>query len=145
MGLDRNNFNVHLKSEIPIIVVDDDTDTRNCFKQAFSYENYKVFATGGLRETEALLSKLDQKQKYVMVIDYHLEDGNGIELALDLARRAIDSVNILVSCGRDKSIHEHLRSFEETNKKRTGCNCIDEYLDKPVSLHKLIETVEKYL
>lgn len=139
------NLNVHVKSAVKIFVVDDEPDIRNLLKSVVSLENYQAIATSSSRETLYELSKLDQKTKYVFIIDYRLGYDNGVDLCYALRERNIDCVIILISAGEDPTIHEWLNDCEDTDSKRKDdCNPFKIFLPKPFSNEKLMEIVRKY-
>ena len=136
---------VNQEHDVKIFVVDDEPDIRNLLSIVISSNNYETFATSSIRETLYKLSKMDQRSKYIFVVDYRLTDGNGIQLIYALAERNIDCTVILISAGADPSLHEHLNDCENTNCIRDNCTPFKIFLAKPFTNEILMEVIKKYV
>jgi DNA-binding response OmpR family regulator len=76
------------KAKGVILCVDDDPDTRDLLTMLLGSEGYEVIATSKVEEAlwRAMADKLD-----LILLDWVLEDGAGIELCVELRRIGIDA------------------------------------------------------
>src|SRR5690606_12510869 len=104
-----------------LLVVEDETETRQLIAEIAEDEGYDVDQAGDIRQTRILI---ERRPPDVILLDMHLPDGNGMELWLDLQLPETKVVFITGHSTVDSAI-EALR-----------CGAID-YLQKPLSLRRL--------
>ena len=136
------NLNTQLKSEVEIVIVDDDEDIRNCFKRTFINENYKSHSTSTIIETLELINRIGVNERFICIVDYKLRDENGMQLCYELAHRNVDSINFIISAGLDPTLYEHICYCESIPD---NCSCVAKFLDKPISMQQLLKEIEEYI
>jgi len=106
----------------PILVVDDDEDTRELYVTAFEAAGFSARAAASIAEARALI---DEARPDVLIADYSLPDGTGAAL-LDLCATARPRLCILVT-----GFHE----------QKVAASKFDLVLTKPVDFRKLVSLV----
>lgn len=114
-----------------VLIVDDDAAVRAALKFALEVEGFRVQLYDGPR---ALLADTRLPARGCLVIDHHMPEIDGIELALELRHRNVALPVILIS-GR---MNEQLRS----RAQRSGLTRI---LEKPLSDAGLVEHIRAAL
>jgi DNA-binding NtrC family response regulator len=84
----------------PILVVDDDEDTRELYVTAFEAAGFAVRAAASIAEARALI---DEANPDVLIADYSLPDGTGAAL-LELCATARPRLCVLVTGFREKEV-----------------------------------------
>lgn len=120
------------KELINVIIVEDDEDAANIYKQFTSQvPNFNVIATASSGSQALQLLKVIQPQ--LLLLDVFLPDMNGIELLREIRKqyRGIDV--ILITAANDtKTVSEAIRGGAFA------------YLVKPIILDKLLSTLNEY-
>lgn len=116
-----------------VCVVDDEADLAYLFKDALSQiEGIKVSAFSD--PSKALEHFLSNSENYkVVVSDYRMPTMTGLELL-----EKIKAINPVVTTILTSAFEVKDELFEE-------CNCVDRFLQKPVSMARLIDEVEMHL
>lgn len=104
-----------------LLVVEDESETRQLIAEIAEEEGYDVDQAGDIRQTRILI---ERRRPDAILLDMHLPDGNGMELWLDL-QLADTKVVFITGHSTVESAIEALR-----------CGAID-YLQKPLSLRRL--------
>ena len=123
--LDQNN-----QQPVFVAVIDDEIDLVYLFKDALSQiDGVKVFAF-----TDASLAlehfQSNHKNYRVVVTDYRMPGMTGIELL-----EKMKAINPAVA-------RTLMSAFEVNDELFQECNCVDKFLQKPISMVKLIDEVE---
>lgn len=111
-------------SAAPILVVDDDEDTRDLYVVAFEAAGFTVRAAATIAEARAVLG---ETQLCVLIADYSLPDGTGSAL-LELCETARPRLCVLVT------------GFREMDVAASGFDLV---LTKPVDFQMLIAAVRE--
>ena len=114
-------------------VVDDEVDLANLFKEALSQiPNVRVFA---FSDPFLALEHFQHNQKnYRCVIsDYRMPGLNGVQLLSKIKQINHDVTSILIS------------AFEIGDEVFKNSNCVDKFLQKPITMADLLVQVQKYL
>ncbi len=126
--MDENN-----QSPVYVAVIDDEIDLVYLFKDALSQINgIQVFA---FSDPNLALEhfQLNHENYRVVVADYRMPGINGIQLFNIMKAINPTIARILVS------------AFEIEDQIFQHCRCVDKYLQKPVSMVKLVDEVEASL
>ncbi len=108
-----------------ILIVDDETEIRNIFEQAFSQKGYVVRSS---ESAEGALEILKQENINVIFLDLNLPKMNGIELC-----KKIKKMNpIAIIC----AVTGYASIFEVVACRDAG---FDDYFTKPVDLERLLK------
>lgn len=110
------------------LIVDDDADTRDWLSEVAQREGFTVAAADSLRSARV---QLVRQQPDVLLTDFQLPDGNGIELVGDLDRAA--ETEIIVVTG-----HASIDSAVEA--LRVGAT---DYLTKPIEVERLVSMLRR--
>ena len=113
-----------------IAVIDDEIDLVSLFKDALSQiEGVMVFTFSD--PTLALEHFQSNHQNYrVVITDYRMPGMTGMELLEKIKDINPTVTRILIS------------AFEVQDRLFQECNCVDKFLQKPISMVKLIDEVE---
>ena len=111
-----------------VLIVDDDTDTREFLSQVAHGEGFTVAAADTLRSARAHLAR---QQPDVLLTDLQLPDGNGMELIGDLDRAAETEVIVVTGHASVDSAVEALR---------VGAT---DYLTKPIDVERLARMLRR--
>jgi DNA-binding response OmpR family regulator len=119
------------KAKGVILCVDDDQDTRDLLTVWLRSEGYEVITTAAIEEAlwRAMSDKFD-----LILLDWVLEDGTGIELCTELRRIGIDAP-ILFYSGIDNK-------DEIENAMRAGAQG---FLIKPADFEEVLQNVSRYI
>ncbi|MGM0441310.1 MAG: ATP-binding protein [Elusimicrobiota bacterium] len=119
------------KEDITVLVVDNDEDIRADLKDILTENNYEVAqaGTGG-----KALKKIDEDFFNLVILDSHLPDMDGIELARKVKNKS-EKTEMLILTG-NASLENAIEAVKED---------IYQYLTKPVEPEKLIEAVKSAL
>lgn len=114
-----------------ILCVDDDQDTRDLLTALLGLEGYEVIATSSVGEalSQAMADKFD-----LILLDWVLKDGTGIELCLALRRSGIDAPILFYSGVGDRD--------EIQNAMRAGAQG---FLVKPTDFEDMLHTVSRFI
>ena len=114
---------VKMPDNINILMVEDNTGLRENLADILSVDGYKVKGVGTIE-----LGKKELKSKFynIMLLDFNLPDGNGLELLKELKNISKDTVAIV--CTGVASIENAIASLNE------GAFA---YLQKPVNMDEL--------
>jgi FixJ family two-component response regulator len=126
-----NDAQPMLPASDTVLIVDDDAAVRAALKFALEVEGFRVQLYDGPR---ALLADTRLPTRGCLVIDHHMPEIDGIELAMELRHRNVALPVILIS-GR---MNEQLRS----RAQRSGLTRI---LEKPLSDAGLVEHIRAAL
>ena len=115
-----------------ILLVDDDSDIVNLFKEILESRNYEVY--GFTNPLEALEHYKTNYDKYGLVIsDIRMPGMTGIELLKNI--RGIDvTISIFLMSAYDTI------DYSDLNDVR-----IDGFMQKPIQIKELLSTIEKHL
>jgi CheY-like chemotaxis protein len=116
-----------------ILVIDDDPVVQILFKDFLCSKGYTVHTAGTVAAGLDAISKL---QPVVVMVDLLLPDGSGSDILAHLAehpQRGRKTASVVLSA------HEDPRNLLPANV------VADEYLAKPFSMAKLLETVQRLL
>ena len=108
----------------PILVVDDDEDTRELYVAAFAAAGLRVQVAASIAEARAVIS---ESKPHVLIADYRLPDGTGAAL-LELCQTARPRLCVLVT------------GFREHEVAASGFDLV---LTKPVDLAILLRAVRE--
>ena len=116
-----------------IAVVDDETDLSYLFKDALSQiDGVMVFNFSD--PSLAFEHFQSNHQNYrVVITDYRMPEMTGIELLEKMKAINPAVIRILMS------------AFEVNDQLFQECDCVDKFLQKPISMIKLIEDVERLI
>ncbi len=126
-------MNRKIQSPMHVAVIDDEIDLVYLFKDALSQiDRVQVFA---FTDPEAALEhfEINQRNYRVVVADYRMPVLNGIQL-FDRMKAINPEVTLIL-----------ISAFEIEDKVFQHCQCIDKFLQKPVSMVKLVDEVEMSL
>jgi DNA-binding response OmpR family regulator len=114
-----------------ILCVDDDQDTRDLLTALLGSEGYEVIAIGTVAEAlwRAMADKLD-----LILLDWVLEDGSGIELCMELRRIGIDAPILFYSGVGNRD--------EIQNAMRAGAQG---FLVKPAAFEDVLQNVSRFI
>ena len=123
--MERNN-----QSPVFVAVIDDEADLAYLFKEALSQiDGVQVFAF-----TDPLLAlahfKANHQNYRVVISDYRMPTMTGLELLSKIKDVSPAATRIMMS------------AFEIQDELFQECNCVDKFLQKPISMVKLIDEVE---
>ena len=123
--LDQNN-----QQPVFVAVIDDEIDLVYLFKDALSQiDGVKVFAF-----TDASLAlehfQSNHRNYSVVITDYRMPGMTGVEVLEKVKTINPAVTRILMS------------AFEVNDKLFQECNCVDKFLQKPISMVRLIDEVE---
>lgn len=124
---EQENFPVFLA------VVDDELDLANLFKDALSQiSNVRVFAF-----SDPLLAlehfQHNQENYSCIISDYRMPGLNGVELLGKVKQINSEVTRVLIS------------AFEIDDELFKNYNCIDKFLQKPITMGDLLAEVQKYI
>ena len=130
MGVLDTTLDSDNQQPVFVAVIDDETDLAYLFKDALSQiDGVQVFAF-----TDPLLAlehfQTNHRNYSVVISDYRMPTMTGMEL---LSR--IKEVNPAV-------IGIMMSAFEIQDELFNECDCVDKFLQKPISIVKLIDEVE---
>ena len=111
-------------------VVDDESDIMSLFREAlFQIENANVF---GFTDSKQALEhfKLNQSNYSLILSDYMMPVMDGVQL-LKVVKALRPSVKTML-----------ISAFEVNDEDFEECDCIDAFLQKPVTIPDLIDAVE---
>jgi DNA-binding NtrC family response regulator len=115
-----------------ILLVDDDSDIVNLFKEILESRNYEVY--GFTNPLEALEHYKTNYDKYGLVIsDIRMPGMTGIELLKNI-RRIDVTISIFLMSAYDTI------DYSDLNDVR-----IDGFMQKPIQIKELLSTIEKHL
>ena len=100
-----------------ILIVDDEREVRDFFKQALSEDGYYVTAVGTARQG---LNALGDGEFQVVVLDLSLPDGDGLEVVRQI-RGEHPNLSILAISGFNGREHETLRLLRVLSAIRILC------------------------
>lgn len=129
-----------MQSQVKILIVDDDPDIRGVVSTILESHSYQVVTAG---DGEEGLSKLKDERPDLLILDLLMPkmDGFGVLKELQdprLAKYRNIPILILTSIKEDAS----RRRYE----LETGLQMdIDDYMEKPITPHILVQRVEKLL
>src|SRR5688572_29678359 len=114
-----------------ILCVDDDPDSRELMKTLFRLEGYQVIATGTVEEGmwQAISDKFD-----LILLDWVLADGTGIELCTELRRIGVPSPILFYSGIQDRD--------EIAGAMRAGAQG---FLIKATNFEQVLQNVSRFL
>lgn len=121
--------NAMAKKRIGLLALDDDPTILGLFEDTFSPPEYSFKA---VRESEAALRILDEKEFDVVLLDLHMPDRDGIDVLREIRSREVP-VEVVVLTG-----HGTVTSAVEA-MKLGACD----FLAKPINLEELKVTVQK--
>jgi DNA-binding NtrC family response regulator len=125
--LDQNN-----QSPMYVAVIDDEIDLVYLFKDALSQiDGVEVF---GFSDPNLALEhfQINHQNYRVVISDYRMAGMTGIELLGKMKDTNPAVTRILIS------------AFEIHDELFRDCNCVDKFLQKPVSMIELIDQVQTY-
>jgi CheY-like chemotaxis protein len=116
-----------------ILVVDDHELSRRLLEQVLETAGLAVLGAGTITEAERLvaLSAPD-----AVVLDMHLPDGHGLQLARRLRAEPRTANCAIIACTATDE------SATEQDCRRSGC---DAYVTKPIDTHRFAEIVTELL
>lgn len=115
-----------------ILVVDDEPDIRNLVQEILEDEGYTVGVAGSGAEAR---SALKEQKPQLVLLDIWMPDEDGISLLKDLKQSGQLDFPVVMISGH---------GTVETAVEATRCGAVD-FIEKPLSLAKLLLTVEKAL
>ena len=128
---DSNNVCQMSPASGTVLVVDDDAAVRAALKFALEVEGFQVQLYDGSR---ALLADTKLPARACLVIDYHMPEIDGIDLAKKLRHRHVALPIILIS-GR----------MNEQVRRRAQRSGLTRILEKPLSDAALVENISAAL
>lgn len=114
-----------------VLLVEDDADLADSISEGLTLLGYRIDTAGNLHQARGLLDTADFD---VVLCDYHLPDGRGLDLREELAARKTESAYILIS-GSDE-LGLNVRAIRE--------GALD-YVRKPFRLDQLQGIIEQGL
>lgn len=109
-----------------ILLVDDDEDLGLVLEEVMSGEGWRVSRATSMRD--ALLA-IDDEEPSLVLLDWHIPDGDPEELARLLGDRGVP---VVLTSGGDRT---------KENAERIGAVAV---LDKPFDLDELLRVLERY-
>jgi len=122
------------KSDINVLIVEDDKSMRESLTEAVKRQGYKAVAVGKPDEAESIVKI---KPIHALIIDVMLPGKNGVDLAVRLKENLIDGAAIVFMSGIYKD-----RSFAQDSIKKVEAL---EFYTKPFNTDELLRTIEKKL
>ena len=115
-----------------ILVVDDEADIRSLVKEILAEEGYEVEVAGNGSEARALRQR---QQPDLILLDIWMPDVDGITLLREWSAAGADGCPVVMMSGH---------GTVETAVEATRLGAVD-FVEKPLSLAKLLRTVERGL
>ena len=115
-----------------ILIVDDNKDYRELVKHLFSVHHYTVYEAGNGQEA---LPIIEEKRPDLVLVDFNMPKMNGYELVQEV-RSNPDTHDMRIIMFTGATNRQHLKSLNMD---------ISDFLEKPVSNAKLLESVGKAL
>src|SRR5580698_5929743 len=115
-----------------ILVVDDEADIRGMVQEILTEEGYEVRVAGNAAEARAARAQGDPD---LMLLDIWMPDMDGISLLREWTRDGALSFPVVMMSGH---------GTVETAVEATRLGAVD-FVEKPLSLAKLLRTVERAL
>jgi CheY-like chemotaxis protein len=117
----------------PVLVVEDHPVNRMLLERVLELEGIEVIATGSIAEAERAL---ESGVPPVIVLDLHLPDGYGLDLARKLKRDPAFSGCSIIACTAGPVANE------EALARSAGCT---EYVTKPLDTRQFAELVSSLI
>jgi DNA-binding NtrC family response regulator len=116
-----------------ISVVDDEADLAYLFRDALNQiPDVRVFAFSD--PNLAFEHFLNNQNKYIcMISDYRMPELDGLQLLSKVKKINRGVTSILIS------------AFEAEDNLFKDCDCIDKFLQKPITMGDLVHEVKKYI
>jgi DNA-binding NtrC family response regulator len=121
------------KVGITIVVIDDEPDILRIFESSLIHAGYVVKAFSSPDKALAFF-KANHESCPVVVSDVRMPGMNGFVLAREVRRIAPDT-RIVLMTGFEINMSEYEKMFPSTK--------IDSIIDKPISIGKFVEAVER--
>lgn len=122
------------KSDLQILVVDDDASIRDSLTEAIQRLGYRVTAVG---KADDALTSANLKAYHLALVDCMLPKTNGVELAMTLRQTRFGSAPLLLMSGVFKD-----RSFAAEAIEKTGAV---HFFNKPFNMSELRDQIDKHL
>lgn len=122
------------KSDINVLIIEDDKSMRESLSEAVKRRGYKVVAVGKPDEAESIVKI---KPIHGLIVDVMLPGKNGIDLVTKLKENLMDGVGVVFISGIYRD-----RSFAQEAIKRVEAL---EYFMKPFNTDEMLSTLEKKL
>ena len=129
-----------MQKQARILIVDDDPDIREAISAVLESHSYQVFTATDGREG---LEKLKEERPDLMILDLMMPGMDGFDVLKELhdpgcSKYSKIPILILTSVREDASRRRYeLETGLELN--------VDDYVNKPITPHILVERVEKLL
>lgn len=120
------------KSELNILIVEDEPSLRAALTEAIGRAGFKAFPAARVEEAENIVK---MKTIHAAIFDVMLPTKNGVDLAVELKKGPLSSSVILLMSGIFKD-----KTFAEESKERTGAA---EFLFKPFEPDQLIDVLDR--
>ncbi len=117
----------------PVLVVEDHPVNRMLLERVLELEGLDVIAAGSIAEAE---HALESCVPAVIVLDLHLPDGYGLDLARELKRHPATSACAIVACTAGPV------AGEEALARAAGCA---EYVTKPIDTRRFAQLVSSLI
>jgi type II secretory ATPase GspE/PulE/Tfp pilus assembly ATPase PilB-like protein len=115
-----------------VLVVDDNKDYRELVKHLLSVHHYKVMEAGDGQEALAIISKVTPD---LVLVDFNMPNMNGYEMIQEV-RSNSDTHKMRIIMFTGATNRQHLRTLNMD---------ISDFLEKPVSNAKLLESIARVL
>ena len=116
-----------------VLITEDNPKNRKVFKDILSVNGYKSIEA---EDGEEGYKMAKEHKPDLIVMDVQLPGANGYEVTRRL-KSEDDTKDIPIII-----VTSFAMAGEENEAKAAGCN---DYLSKPINIHKFIETIKKYL
>lgn len=92
---------------VPLVIVEDDPMVRAWIRLAVEHSEFWILGEAG--DAANALALLERRRPLLLLIDYRLPDGNGVELVRTLRRHGVTTPAILVTATPVRGLNESAR------------------------------------
>lgn len=109
-----------------VLIVEDNTDLKNIFSEAFLDAGFDVSAVG---TASAALLQFEKYQPHIMVLDIHLPGLSGLDILPYVRKQYPDTIIIVASANHSAVYHPQI-------------HLADQFLPKPVDVCYLLDLAQ---